>query len=67
MPKNVGSIDRVIRILLAVLFVVLIVAGTVSGAWAILLGILAAVFAATALIGFCPIYALLKLSTNPNK
>ncbi len=64
MTKNVGSIDRIVRIVLALVFVGLIVTGTVAGWLALVLGILAAVFAVTAVIGFCPLYAPLHLSTR---
>lgn len=64
MSKNVGSADRIIRFVLALVFVGLIVTGTVSGWLAIVLGILAAVFVVTAAIGFCPLYAPFHLSTR---
>ncbi len=64
MTKNVGSADRIIRIVLALVFVGLIVTGAVPGWLTIVLGILAAVFVVTAAIGFCPLYALLHLSTR---
>jgi len=64
MSKNMASWDRIVRIVLALVFVGLIVTGTVSGWLAIVLGILAAVFVVTSLIGFCPLYAPLHLSTR---
>jgi len=41
----------------------LIGTGTLSGTWAIVLGIVAVVFLVTSLIGMCPLYALLGIST----
>ncbi len=64
MTKNMGSADRIIRVVLALVFVGLIATSTVSGWLAIVLGILAAVFVVTALIGFCPLYMPLRLSTR---
>ena len=64
MKKNIGSVDKVIRILLAVLFAVLIFTNVISGWLAIALGIFAVVFLSTGLLGFCPLYAAFKLSTN---
>ncbi|HIP73213.1 MAG TPA: DUF2892 domain-containing protein [Anaerolineae bacterium] len=64
MSKNMASWDRIVRIVLALVFVGLIVTGTVSGWLAIVLGILAAVFVVTSLIGLCPLYAPLHLSTR---
>ena len=63
MKKNMGTIDRVIRIVLAIVVVILYMAGSISGTAAIILGILAVVFVLTSLIGFCPLYVPLKIST----
>ena len=64
MKKNVGSADKILRILLAVLFAVLILTDVVSGWLAIALGILGVVFLITALLNFCPIWFALKINTN---
>ena len=64
MKKNVGSADKIIRILLAVLFAVLILTNVVSGWLAIVLGILGVVFLVTALLNFCPIWLGLKINTT---
>ena len=64
MTKNVGSADKLVRILLAVLFAVLIFAKVVSGWLAIVFGIFAVVFLLTALLNFCPIWLTLKINTN---
>jgi len=61
--KNVNSIDKVIRILLAVVFGVLIFTNQVTGVLAIILGILAVVLLLTSFLSFCPIYAMFNLST----
>ena len=63
--KNMGTVDRIIRITLALVFAGLIVTGTVSGVFAIISGVLAAVFAVTSVFSFCPLYLPLKLSTRP--
>ena len=63
MKKNMGTIDRVIRILLAIVVIVLYLTGSITGVAAIILGILALVFILTSLIGFCPLYAACKIST----
>ena len=63
MKKNMGTIDRIIRILLAIVVVILYMTGSISGTAAIILGILAVVFVLTSLIGFCPLYVPLKIST----
>ena len=64
MKKNMGSLDRIIRISLVVLIAVLYFTGVISGTWAIVLGVLAAVFLLTSLIGVCPLYMPFGLSTR---
>ena len=63
MKKNMGTIDRIIRILLAIVVIVLYLNESITGVAAIILGILAIVFIVTSLIGFCPLYVPLKIST----
>jgi uncharacterized MAPEG superfamily protein len=59
-----GTLDRGIRLALAAAFVALILTNTVSGAVAIILGVLAAVFVVTSVVSFCPLYLPFKLSTR---
>jgi hypothetical protein len=63
MKKNMGSIDKGIRIILAVIIGILIFTNQVAGVLAIVLGIFAAVFLLTSFMGFCPLYIPFKLST----
>jgi hypothetical protein len=63
MKKNVGTIDKVIRILIAVVIAVLYFTHVISGVLGIVLLVLAAVFVLTSLISFCPIYFPFGLST----
>ncbi len=60
-----GSTDKVIRIILAVVFAALYFTGTVTGLVAYILLAFGAIFVLTSLISFCPIYALVGLSTCP--
>jgi O-antigen/teichoic acid export membrane protein len=64
MKKNLGTLDRVIRISLVVLIAILYFTNVISGTWAIILGILAVVFLLTSLIGFCPLYLPFGISTR---
>ena len=64
MTKNMGSLDKGIRLVLAAAIVILYFTGSISGVAAIILGILAAVFVITSFVGFCPLYAPFKLSTR---
>ena len=67
MKKNMGSADRVIRLLLAAVFAALYFTGTVTGTLGLVLVILGAVFLLTSLVSFCPLYTLVGLSTCPTK
>lgn len=58
-----GSVDRVFRVILAAIVVVLYYAGLISGTTAIILLGLAAVFVLTSLASFCPLYLPFGLST----
>lgn len=62
--KNMGQTDRIIRIILAIIFAALYFTGTVSGALGIVLLILAVVFVLTSIVSFCPLYTLFNLSTR---
>ena len=67
MKKNVGNIDRIVRILLALVFGYLYVSGTVTGLVGTVLLVLGGIFVLTALLGTCPIYSALGMSTCPVK
>lgn len=67
MEKNMGSTDKAIRILIALIVGVLYYSGIISGTTALVLGIFAAVFVLTSLISFCPLYLLLGISTCKKK
>lgn len=64
MNQNMGTVDRSIRIIIAIIIAALYLTGAISGTLAIVLGIIAVVFLLTSVIGFCPVYAPLKISTK---
>jgi hypothetical protein len=64
MKKNMGTADRVIRILVAIIIVGLYFTNLISGTIAIILLILAGVFILTSFISFCPLYLPFGLSTR---
>ena len=64
MKANMGKVDRVIRILVAIVISYLYYSGVLSGTVAIVLGILAVIFVATSFISFCPLYLPFGLSTR---
>lgn len=63
MKKNMGTIDRIIRTLLAVVVVILYLNGSITGVAAIILGIFALIFLITSAIGYCPLYVPFHIST----
>lgn len=63
MKKNMGAADRVIRTLIAVIIGVLFFKGVITGALGVILGIVAIIFLATSLVGWCPGYLPFKIST----
>lgn len=67
MKKNMGTADRIIRVIIAAIVGVLYFTGTISGTLGIILLVLAGVFVLTSLISFCPIYAPLGIKTCPLK
>jgi len=67
MPKNMGLVDRVVRIALAAVIAVLGFTGVINGVLAIVLGIVAVVFVATSVVGTCPLYIPFKLDTRGKK
>ena len=63
MTKNMGTIDRLIRTIVALVIGYLWWTGTISGTLGIVLAVLAVVFLLTSAISFCPLYRPLGLST----
>lgn len=64
MKANMGSVDRIVRIILAVVMGVLYFQGIVAGTLGIVLVVAAVIFALTSLISFCPLYPIFGLSTK---
>ena len=67
MKKNMGTTDKVIRILVAIVLAVLYFTNVISGTLAIILGILAVVFVLTSFINFCPLYLPFGINTSKKK
>lgn len=64
MKKNMGNIDKVIRILVALVIAVLYFTHVINGTVAIIGLVLAAVFILTSFISFCPLYLPFGISTR---
>ncbi len=63
MKRNMGTADRVIRVILAALMATLYFTNILTGTIGIVLLALAGVFVLTSVISFCPLYAPFGLST----
>ena len=59
-----GSIDRTIRVIIAIVLISLFAMGIISGVWAIVSLVLAGVFVLTSLVSRCPLYLPFGIHTN---
>ncbi|MBD0852235.1 YgaP family membrane protein [Maribacter arenosus] len=67
MKKNMGSADRMVRTVIAIVIAILYFTNIISGTLGLILLVLAGVFLFTSFISFCPLYAPFGLSTCKNK
>lgn len=67
MKQNMGSTDKIIRIIVAIIFAALFFTGTVTGTVGYVLLALGGVFVLTSLVSFCPIYAAIGVNTCPRR
>ena len=67
MKANMGTADKVIRVLIALVIGVLIYTNVLSGTLAFVLGVLSIVFVLTSLVSFCPLYTLFGIKTCKTK
>jgi hypothetical protein len=65
MITNVGTLDRIVRIALAIVCSVLYFTGVVTGTWGIVLLVAGGVLLLTALVGICGLYMMLGVRTCP--
>ncbi|MBS1689811.1 MAG: DUF2892 domain-containing protein [Bacteroidetes bacterium] len=64
MKKNMGTIDRILRIAAAIVIAVLYLTHVISGTLAVILLVIAAIFILTSFISFCPLYFPFGFSTR---
>ena len=64
LKKNMGTLDRIIRLVIAAVVAILYFTGNLSGLAAVILGILAIIFVVTSFVGFCPGYLPFGLTTR---
>jgi predicted PurR-regulated permease PerM len=63
MKKNIGTVDRGIRIIAAVVIAILYFGGQISGVTGTVLGVIALILLLTSLVRYCPLYVPLKIAT----
>lgn len=61
---NEAAIDRVIRIVLGIALAAVALGGAVSAPLLYVVWVVAAILLVTGIVGFCPLYALLRVSTK---
>jgi hypothetical protein len=64
MKPNMGTADKIIRLIVVAIIAVLYFSGHIIGTVAIILGIIAVAFLVTSLIGWCPTYVPFGISTR---
>ena len=64
MKKNVGNVDGIIRLIVAALIVFFYGIGLISGTTALILMLVALIFAVTSLVRVCPLYLPFGISTR---
>lgn len=65
MKKNMGTADRVIRVIIAAIIAFLYFNGTITGTVGMVLLVLGIVFLLTSLLSFCPLYTIFGIRTCP--
>ena len=63
MKKNLGNLDRIIRIAIALVIAFMIFGTSLSGGWGIFLSAVGGLFFLTGVAGDCPIYWMLGINT----
>ena len=67
MKKNVGSVDKIVRFIIAIVALYVAYTGMVVSPWNYVLYGVAAIMVLTALVGTCPIFSILGINTNKAK
>jgi hypothetical protein len=67
MKKNMGTADKSIRILAAIVVIGLYLGNVISGTVAIVLLVLAGIFILTSFVSYCPLYSPFGISTRKGK
>lgn len=64
MKSNESSLDRILRTVAGIILLVLYFTGVASGSLGIVLVVVGAIALITGVVGFCPLYSVLKIQTK---
>jgi hypothetical protein len=64
MDRNIGIIDRIVRLVVAILFIVANVTGWVSGIAGLILAVLAGMILSSVISGHCPLYVMMGIKKS---
>lgn len=67
MKKNMGSADKIVRLIIAAVLVILFYTGKLTGTLGIIGLAVAGIFVLTSLVSFCPLYSIFGINTCPVK
>lgn len=67
MKTNMGALDRILRIIIAVILATLYFTKTVTGTLGIIFIVIVLIFLLTSLFGYCPLYSIIGISTRKSK
>ncbi len=67
MKKNLGGTDKIMRLVIAVVIVILYFTEIIYGIFGIVMLVIAGILLLTSLVNFCPLYSLLGINTCPVK
>lgn len=62
MKKNMSMTDRIIRFVLVIAIIIILYAELVKGTLATVIGIIGIIFVVTSILGWCPLYTILKIN-----
>lgn len=63
MKKNMGTLDIIIRVIIAIAIAVLFLTDIIAGLLGIILLVIAGIFLLTSIISFCPLYTIFGIKT----
>lgn len=67
MKKNMGGVDKFLRLIVAAIIIALYLLGKISGTLGIVLLVVAVVLLIVSLVGSCPLYLPFRISTLPKE